>query len=94
MIKPFLKTRFNRFYLRQEVLSPDFTLTPSTVDRLRYIRSSYRETSRLFPVVSIMMRQLGEELEVGGYRVPAATNFMWSNDMMGRDPRHFDEPDR
>ena len=74
--------------------SPGFELDSTTVDRLRYIRSCYREAARLFPVVSIMMRQLSEEAEAGGYSVPAATNFMWSNDVMGRDGRYFSQPDR
>ena len=59
--------------LRQEVLSVlgDSTIaTPETLAQMPYLKAWLRETLRLYPVLSLIIRKPKEDLILGGYHIP------------------------
>ena len=52
-----------------------------------YMTAVVNETLRVRPVVPIVARMLAEELEVGGYRLPAGTRVVPSIYLTNRNPR-------
>ena len=50
------------------------------------------ETLRVRPVVPIVARSLQQELEVGGYRLPAGTTVAPAIYLTNRNPRVYERP--
>ena len=48
----------------------DGTATYNDFERMPYMRAVLKESLRMFPVVTMHVRRLEEELSVCGYRVP------------------------
>jgi cytochrome P450 family 135 len=57
-----------------------------------YMTAVVNETLRVRPVVPIVVRELTEELEVGGYRLPAGTRAVPSIWLTNRNARVYDAP--
>ena len=57
-----------------------------------YLTAVVNETLRVRPVVPLVGRLLTQELEVGGYTLPAGTRVMPSIYLTNRSPRVYDEP--
>ncbi|GAA1958707.1 cytochrome P450 [Amycolatopsis minnesotensis] len=69
---------------------------PATVDDLpglEYTRRVVTETLRMYPIWILMRRAL-VEVEIGGFPLPAGTEFMLSPYSLHFDPRYYDDPDR
>jgi cytochrome P450 family 135 len=58
----------------------------------RYANAVVNETLRVRPVVPVVARVLTEELELGGYRMPAGTRVMPSIYLTNRNPSVYDDP--
>jgi cytochrome P450 len=61
--------------------------------RLSYTQQVIREAMRLYPPGWILCREAVEDFEIGGYRLPAGTNFLMPAWIVHRDPRFYDRPD-
>jgi cytochrome P450 len=57
-----------------------------------YMTAVVAETLRVRPVVPIVVRALREELEVGGYRLPAGTYVAPCIYLTNRNPRVYEDP--
>jgi cytochrome P450 len=60
--------------------------------RLVYTEKIIKETLRLYPPVWAFVREATEPFEIGGYRLPARTNFVLPPWIMHRDARFFRQP--
>jgi cytochrome P450 len=60
--------------------------------RLVYTEKVIKESLRLYPPVWAFVREATEPFEIGGYRLPAGTNFVLAPWIVHRDPRFFDRP--
>ena len=60
--------------------------------RLTYTDKIIKETLRLYPPVWAFVREATEPFEIGGYRLPARTNFVLPPWIVHRDPRFFEQP--
>ena len=60
--------------------------------RLRYTEKVIKETLRLYPPVWAFVREATKPFEIGGYGLPAQTNFVLSPWIVHRDPRFFQRP--
>ena len=58
-----------------------------------YLTATIQETLRLRPVVSIVLRRLTEEVEIGGYALPAGAAVVPSIHLIHRDPTIYPEPE-
>ncbi len=61
--------------------------------RLPYLQAVMNEVLRVFPPVYIMAREVVEPCEIGGYDMPIGATIMFSQWLMHRDPRYFDDPE-
>jgi cytochrome P450 len=59
-----------------------------------YLTATIQETLRLRPVIVAVLRRLTEEIELGGYRLPAGVTVVPSIHLIHRDPTIYPEPDR
>jgi cytochrome P450 family 135 len=57
-----------------------------------YMTAVVNETLRVRPVVPIVVRMLQQELEVGGYRLPAGTRVVPSIYLTNRNPASYERP--
>jgi cytochrome P450 len=82
--------------LRQELSEALGGRTPQLEDlaRLPYTDKVAKESMRLFPPAWSLARTVVEEIEIGGYRIPAGANVVMSPWIMHRDPRFFDHPEQ
>lgn len=60
---------------------------------LSYTAKVIKEAMRLYPPVWAFVREAIEPFEIGGYRLPARTNFVLCPWFTHRDPRFFERPD-
>jgi sterol 14-demethylase len=64
----------------------------AALGRLKYTEWAVRETERLWPVTDMLLRYVEEEVEVGGYRVPAGWLAMVVPPLAHRLPELFTNP--
>jgi cytochrome P450 len=67
--------------------------TFADVPKLVYTRRVVDEVLRMYPIWILMRRAL-VDVELGGVRMPAGTEFMLSPYSLHLDPRHYEHPDR
>ncbi|HEY6273847.1 MAG TPA: cytochrome P450 [Terriglobales bacterium] len=60
--------------------------------RLAYTEKVIKEAMRLYPPIWAFVREAVAALDIGGYRLPARTNFVLSPWIVHRDPRFFEQP--
>jgi cytochrome P450 len=60
--------------------------------RLAYTEKVIKEALRLYPPIWAFVREALEDFDIGGYRLPARTNFVLSPWIVQRDSRFFDQP--
>jgi len=65
---------------------------PADIPQLAYTNNAVKETMRLYPPAWVITRMAAEQVEVGGYVVPAGSNVIVSPWVMHRDVRFFPEP--
>jgi len=81
--------------LREEVTAQgDGPPTVADLVRLPYLDAVLCETLRLYPPAWGLGRKAVADCEVAGYRVPKGGSILFSQWVMHRDPRFFDDPDR
>jgi cytochrome P450 len=61
--------------------------------RLPYLQAVMNEVLRLYPPAYIMARETIEPCEIGGYEFQPGTTIIFSQWIMHRDARYFDDPD-
>ena len=61
--------------------------------RLPYLQAVMNEVLRLYPPAYIMAREAIEPCEIGGYTMPVGATIIFSQWVMHRDPRYFDDPE-
>ena len=79
--------------LRKEMQGLSEPMTERDAGKTRYLRACLKESMRVYPTVDAMIRVLPEDLVIRGYNVPKGTLFMWQANILGRDPKYFDNPD-
>lgn len=68
--------------------------TPDDIPNLPYTDGVFAESMRLYPPVWWQSRQAVSEYVLGGYLIPANTQFLWSLYNIHRDPRWWDNPEK
>ncbi|XP_050733456.1 probable cytochrome P450 49a1 [Eriocheir sinensis] len=68
-------------------------LTPQHMARLSYAKAVIKETFRIFPLTMALVRILTQDLVLQGYRIPAGTNVLALNPLIGWDASVFPRPD-
>ncbi|MDQ0992973.1 cytochrome P450 [Streptomyces sp. V3I7] len=78
--------------IRDEVKSVvgDRPVAFEDVRKLRYTANVVVETMRLYPAVWILTRRTVADTELGGYRIPAGADVIYSPYALQRDPRSYD----
>ncbi|GAA0248323.1 cytochrome P450 [Haladaptatus pallidirubidus] len=68
--------------------------TPTMTDlrELEYTDKVVRESLRLYPPAYVVFRQTKEDVEIGGYRVPAGTSLTLPQFVIHTDDRWYDDP--
>jgi cytochrome P450 len=68
--------------------------TVGDVPRLAYTEKVWLETLRMYPPVPIGARRAREDVEVGGYIIPAGTPVVLCHYLTHRDPRWHQDPEQ
>lgn len=66
----------------------------SDLNRLPYARLVITEAMRLYPPAWFIGRTALEDVEIGGYTIPKGASALFSQYVMHRDARYFEEPER
>ncbi|WTL47143.1 cytochrome P450 [Streptomyces sp. NBC_01497] len=72
--------------------APDDILTPETLDGLPYTRDTLRELLRLHAPNAFLMRTAAKDLTLGGHRIPAGAELLFSLTALHRHPEFFPDP--
>jgi cytochrome P450 len=69
--------------------------SPEAADfpRLPYLQAVMNEVLRLYPPAYILARETVAPIEIGGYSMPLRSTIIFSQWVMHRDPRYYDDPD-
>lgn len=65
---------------------------PTFDDPLPYTEQVIKESMRMYPPVYLLARRSAEEVEIGGYTIPAGTEIVLWIYMTHHDPRWFPDP--
>jgi cytochrome P450 len=65
----------------------------SEADAMPYARAVFSEAQRLQGFIGVFFKAK-EEDEIGGYRIPAGSQVGWSDYLLGRNPRVWNNPER
>jgi cytochrome P450 len=68
--------------------------TPGDLANLPYTEMVVREAMRIYPPAPGVAREPIEDVEIGGYTVPAGSLISLNTYVMHRDPRFFHDPER
>ena len=68
--------------------------TPEDLPRLPYTERVVKESLRLYPPASAILRLAVEESEIGGYRIPKNSSIGMSAWVTHHDPRFFPDPEK
>jgi cytochrome P450 len=68
--------------------------TAEDIPQLRYTEMVVKESLRLYPPAWGVGRRTLRRFEIGGYSLPAGTNFLLCQWIVHRDPRFFPDPEK
>lgn len=74
------------------VIGKERVMEESDVPNLPYLQAIVKETLRLQPTASLIVRQSIKECKISGYDVPASAIVFINAWSIGRDPKHWEEP--
>ncbi|XP_037810881.1 probable cytochrome P450 12a5, mitochondrial [Lucilia sericata] len=84
--------------LRRELLTilPDknSALNQENMKNLPYLRACIKESLRLYPVATGNFRTTGQDTVLSGFRVPANTDVSMTAQLLLKDPKYFEYPDK
>ncbi|CAJ0963957.1 unnamed protein product, partial [Mesorhabditis belari] len=64
------------------------------LSELKYLDCCVKETLRLYPSVPAIMRELGDDQMIGGFKIPSGTHIIINPYLIHRDPAQWPEPER
>lgn len=75
----------------QEALYQEASSWGDQIDlsNMPYTEAVWKETLRLYPAVPILDRLAVEETQLGGYRIPAGANILWSPYVLQRSKKYW-----
>ncbi|KAK2981151.1 hypothetical protein RJ640_013473 [Escallonia rubra] len=76
----------------RRVLKGKKNISEEDIHELHYLKLIVKETLRLHPPGALMPRESTEECEINGYNIPAKTKTIINLWAMGRNPKHWDDP--
>ncbi|XP_064619540.1 cytochrome P450 10-like [Lineus longissimus] len=76
----------------QAVLKGGSHIDSKNIQQMNYVKACLKEALRLYPITFATSRILHENLEVGGYDIPAGVQVQANLYCMGRDPEIFPSP--
>jgi cytochrome P450 len=68
-------------------------VSPSDVQKLKYVEKVFREAMRLYPPVWSIGRIVEEEYQIGDYTIPKDSALFMSQYVMHRNPKYYDNPE-
>ncbi|GAB6023573.1 Cytochrome P450 4V2 [Chamberlinius hualienensis] len=68
-------------------------VNPEDFSRMKYLECVMKETMRLFTPLPMIGRNLSEDLDICGYKVPAGTEIVLLLNLIHRDPSVYEDPD-
>ncbi|ONK65933.1 uncharacterized protein A4U43_C06F2480 [Asparagus officinalis] len=74
------------------VVGTNRLVNETDIPNLPYLQAVVKETLRLYPSVSMVLRQSTEDSRINGYDIPARTRVFVNLWAVGRDPNHWSEP--
>ncbi|XP_024874378.1 cytochrome P450 CYP12A2-like [Temnothorax curvispinosus] len=84
--------------LREEAISvlPDKTthITEDILKNVSYVKACIKESMRLFPIVSGVLRTMQRQVSIGGYTIPEGSNVMACHALLSMDSIYFPEPEK
>ncbi|XP_067011416.2 LOW QUALITY PROTEIN: cytochrome P450 4C1 [Anabrus simplex] len=80
----------------KEVFADDWErdVTSEDVKQMKYLSRVIKEAMRLFPAVTVIAREVQEELELSTCTLPAGCLCLVVSYFVHRDPRYFPDPER
>ncbi|KAK3025574.1 hypothetical protein RJ639_040313 [Escallonia herrerae] len=76
----------------RRVLKGKKNISQEDINELHYLKLVIKETLRLHPPGALMPRESKEDCEINGYYIPAKTKAIINVWAIGRDPKHWDDP--
>ncbi|XP_077215559.1 desmethyl-deoxy-podophyllotoxin synthase-like [Tasmannia lanceolata] len=78
----------------RKVLKGKERITESEIDEFSYLKQVIKETMRLWPPLPLLVpRESIERCEINGYEIPKKTRVFVNSWAIGRDPRHWENPE-
>jgi len=78
----------------REAVKGNKRIYESDLHKLRYLKLVIKETLRLHPPATLLMRECREACNIGGYEIPLKTNLILNAWAIGRDPKHWSDADK
>ncbi|OON81237.1 bifunctional albaflavenone monooxygenase/terpene synthase [Streptomyces tsukubensis] len=82
----------SRLFQEVESVAPGRPVDFDDLQNLPYTRNLIMEAMRIRPAAWIFTRRAVADTELGGYRIPAGSDIVYSAYAMQRDPRSFEQP--
>ncbi|KAJ8954176.1 hypothetical protein NQ318_005771 [Aromia moschata] len=75
-----------------EVVGPSRQVEPADLPHLKYMEMFIKETLRIFPVATLILRDIDVDVDLGDYVIPAGTTAMFGMPWIHTDERHWPDP--